>query len=128
DDLATLDRLGLIHIVDFRHEQEIMLTGADRLPAGSACKLVSLPLFDPDHDVFTLISAALTQIRHGDRAEVPAALSNGGSAAAMVQMYRWLVTAPMAREAFGTVVRLIASAEALPLLFHCTAGKDRTGW
>ena len=28
----------------------------------------------------------------------------------------------------GEVLRLIADADAAPLVFHCIAGKDRTGW
>jgi protein-tyrosine phosphatase len=46
----------------------------------------------------------------------------------MLQLYRWFVSSPLARQTFGAAVRLIADEEALPLLFHCTAGKDRTGW
>jgi protein-tyrosine phosphatase len=46
----------------------------------------------------------------------------------MRQLYRWFVSSPPARRTFGAAVRLIADDEALPLLFHCTAGKDRTGW
>ena len=33
-----------------------------------------------------------------------------------------------ARRQFGAAVRLAADADDLPLLFHCSAGKDRTGW
>jgi protein-tyrosine phosphatase len=45
----------------------------------------------------------------------------------MLAIYRWFVTAPAARSAFGTALRRIAAASG-PLLFHCSAGKDRTGW
>jgi protein-tyrosine phosphatase len=54
--------------------------------------------------------------------------TSGGSAATMVQLYRWFITSPLARETFAEALRLVATPEALPLLFHCTAGKDRTGW
>ena len=46
----------------------------------------------------------------------------------MVALYRWFVASPLARDSFARVLRLVATAESLPLLFHCTAGKDRTGW
>jgi protein-tyrosine phosphatase len=46
----------------------------------------------------------------------------------MVQLYQWFITSPLARETFAEALRLVATPEALPLLFHCTAGKDRTGW
>lgn len=129
EDVLALGRLGLAHVIDFRHAEEIELTGPDRLPAAPACRLVSLPLFDPDHDVFTTVSAALRGVK-GARSELLLRLSpqRGGAAAAMVELYRWFVASPVARETVATVVRMLASTESLPLLFHCTAGKDRTGW
>ena len=45
----------------------------------------------------------------------------------MVQVYRAFVEVEGARAAFATLLRSIADAEAA-VLFHCTAGKDRTGW
>src|SRR5437763_10548725 len=45
----------------------------------------------------------------------------------MLAIYRWFVEAPAARTAFGTALRRIAAASC-PLLYHCSAGKDRTGW
>jgi protein-tyrosine phosphatase len=42
----------------------------------------------------------------------------------MIKVYGWLVK--LYGERFGEVLRLIADGE-LPLLFHCMAGKDRTG-
>ena len=32
------------------------------------------------------------------------------------------------REAFGAALRLVCAAGRLPLLYHCTSGKDRSGW
>jgi protein-tyrosine phosphatase len=126
DDVLAVGRLGLVHVIDFRHPEEIELTGPDRLPDSPACQVVAIPIFDPEHDVFTLVNAALGQARRAARDGVsaaPIALSVATDAA-MVALYRWFVTAPEARESFG----LVATAESLPLLFHCTAGKDRTGW
>ena len=47
----------------------------------------------------------------------------------MCQVYRGFVEAEGAREAFAGVLRRIADApDDGGVLFHCTAGKDRTGW
>ncbi len=54
--------------------------------------------------------------------------ASGGSAATMIGLYRWFVTSPLARETYAAALRLVATPEALPMLYHCTAGKDRTGW
>ena len=46
----------------------------------------------------------------------------------MAEVYRWFVRGAAAREGFARAVRLAADPAHLPLLFHCSAGKDRTGW
>ena len=43
-------------------------------------------------------------------------------------MYRWFVTDPVIRSRFAETVRLLADPAGTSVLFHCTAGKDRTGW
>jgi protein-tyrosine phosphatase len=45
----------------------------------------------------------------------------------MQQVYRGFVEIEGAREAFAGVFRELASTDSA-VLFHCTAGKDRTGW
>jgi protein-tyrosine phosphatase len=70
--------------------------------------------------------------------QIPAILANPAAASAMldgmdivgtmVQTYRQLVVSQAARTAYAGLVRLVIDPEATPLLFHCTAGKDRTGW
>ncbi|MFC9896399.1 tyrosine-protein phosphatase [Nocardia sp. NPDC127579] len=42
-------------------------------------------------------------------------------------LYRAFITAPGANTAFATVLRDIIDTDGT-VLFHCTAGKDRTGW
>jgi protein-tyrosine phosphatase len=124
-DVAAVGALRLASLIDFRHPHEIDLIGPDRLPDPPPRRVVSLPLFDPEHDVFTTVSAVLNG-QTGEASVSP--LRDGGSVTAMRELYRWFVEAPMARQVFGAALRLIADEDALPLLFHCTAGKDRTGW
>ena len=124
-DIETLGGLRLACLIDFRHPDEIDLIGPNRLPTTPPVRQVALPLYDPAHDVFTTVSALLTG-RAG--AESMVRLRDGEVAAAMLELYRWFVTSPTAREAFASALRVIASSDELPLLFHCTAGKDRTGW
>lgn len=45
----------------------------------------------------------------------------------MREVYRTFVRHPGAREAFGGLLRRLATTQG-GQLFHCTAGKDRTGW
>lgn len=49
------------------------------------------------------------------------------AAALMERVYLGFVYEPRARAAFGGLLTAIATEDG-PHLFHCTAGKDRTGW
>jgi protein-tyrosine phosphatase len=42
--------------------------------------------------------------------------------------YRRLVVGDAARAAYATFLRTVLDPDRTPVLFHCTAGKDRTGW
>jgi protein-tyrosine phosphatase len=127
-DVAAIGKLGLACVIDFRHQREIELIGPDRLPS-PAPRVVPLPVFDPDHDVFTAVSAVLRG-RAGEEALVHLRedAKSGGAAAMMVELYRRFVYAGDIRTIYSAAMRLVADADELPLLFHCTAGKDRTGW
>ncbi len=120
-DVEVLGRLGLTDLLDLRHGSEIETAPPDRLPAGP--QVAHIPIYDPAHPVFTYISAVLL----GHDLSAYAELAVAGTPSAMLAIYRWFVTAPAARAAYATAVRRIAAASG-PVLFHCSAGKDRTGW
>ncbi len=121
DDVRRLRGLGLTDLLDLRHGSEIDTAPPDRLPPGPA--VAHIPIFDPEHPVFTYVSAVLL----GQDLSRYGHLAVEGTPGAMHAIYRWFVEAPAARAAFGTVLRRIAAATG-PLLYHCSAGKDRTGW
>lgn len=65
---------------------------------------------------------------HGDEDEVPARRETAEDVVAiMEQRYRNFVVLPGQRERIGRALRAIA-AQPGAVLFHCTDGKDRTGW
>ncbi|WP_195911057.1 tyrosine-protein phosphatase [Streptomyces kaniharaensis] len=147
DDLDTLQALGLRHVVDLRSLDEVREAGPDRLPglppaelagdlpagttmtvesaSGDGVTLHHLPVFAEEFDIYVTLRDALAD-RSPERQR--ALLGDGRAAAMMTGLYRWFVTDPVARERFGTVLRLLAAPDGPPLLFHCSAGKDRTGW
>ena len=127
-DVIAVGRLGLACVIDFRHQREIDLIGDDRLPSPGPI-VVSLPLFDPDHDVFTAVSAVLRGQAGAEAiAHLRSDAASGGAAMMMIDLYRRFVNAEESRAVFAAAMRRIATPGELPLLFHCTAGKDRTGW
>ncbi len=106
-DLQHLKHLGLRSVIDFRTPQEIREL-PDRVPS------TVVGQFDLPIDAGSL--AGDFDDRH------PTAAS---TTALMISVYRQLAsdfTAP-----FKKFFRLLADQDKPPLLFHCTAGKDRTG-
>ncbi|MFC1417881.1 tyrosine-protein phosphatase [Streptacidiphilus cavernicola] len=122
-DVELLGGLGVRTVVDLRGLNEVAQNGDDRLPEGA--RLVPLPVYSPEHDIYL----SLREVLAGqDAVAQQALLGNGGAERIMAGMYRWFVTDPGIRALFAAAVRLAADPDAAPVLFHCTAGKDRTGW
>jgi protein-tyrosine phosphatase len=119
-DLERLERLGLRTVIDFRTPGEILLSGPDRLPAGVG--FASLPVSGGDlGGVYELITS-------GDHERQRRELGDGRAAWFMVQMNRGFVADARQREAFAAALRLVCTPARLPLLYHCSGGKDRAGW
>ncbi|MFJ8127079.1 tyrosine-protein phosphatase [Streptomyces hydrogenans] len=120
-DLVTLAGLGLARAVDFRIPLEVGHDGADRLPAGVTA--VARPI--TDNGLFGQLTAAI-----GSRDPVLQEQMLGGGRAAtfMADVYRTFVTDAANRAAFGRTLRELAAPGTGPVLYHCTSGKDRTGW
>ncbi|GAB3671823.1 hypothetical protein GCM10027589_41060 [Actinocorallia lasiicapitis] len=120
-DLAVLTELDVRTVIDFRGPGEVRFSGVDRLPAGVEHR--ELPIFAADHDIYVTLAPLLTT---DDKELQRRVLGDGGAEKIMTEMYRWFVSDPLPRAAFATTFRLLTQGE--PVLFHCTAGKDRTGW
>ncbi|MGY3335710.1 protein-tyrosine phosphatase [Streptomyces filamentosus] len=120
-DLAVLGGLGLARAVDFRIPTEVAHDGADRLPAGVAA--VSRPV--TDRGLFGQLMAA---IGSRDPVRQEEMLGGGRAAAYMTEVYRTFVTDAANRARFGRTLRELAEPGTGPVLYHCTSGKDRTGW
>ncbi|GHB36319.1 protein-tyrosine-phosphatase [Streptomyces cirratus] len=119
-DLTTVSGLGLTKAVDFRVPLEVQYDGADRLPAGLT------PTSRPVSDL-GLYATLLTAISSGDPVKQEQMLGGGRAEAYMRDIYRTFVTGPENRAQFAATLREIAGGTG-PLLYHCTSGKDRTGW
>ncbi len=120
-DVRILAGLGPTVVIDLRHPFEIEVTRPDRLPVNQ--RVVPLPVYDPGHPVFTYVAAVLL----GHDVSAYSEMVTEGTSGAMLAIYRWFVADPVAGRMFAGALREIASAPG-PALFHCSAGKDRTGW
>lgn len=120
-DLSVLGGLGLARVIDFRIPLEVQSDGADRLPTGPT--LVSRPVTDNG-----LYGQLLAAIGSRDPVRQEEMLGGGRAAAFMNEVYRTFVTSSANRERFGATLRDLAAPGTGPQLYHCTSGKDRTGW
>jgi protein-tyrosine phosphatase len=105
-DAASLARLGITAIYDLRSDHEVEMHPDVRVQGASWTQL----------EVKGIPMDAVTDLH--DRATAHEV---------MRQVYRGFVEVEGARAAFATLFREIADGEG-GALFHCTAGKDRTGW
>ncbi len=119
-EVATLGALGPLTVIDFRGPDEIA-AAADKLPPDAS--YVNLPVYNPQSDLYTLLNETI----EGGPAVQQQVLGDGRNVQIMTAYYRWLVTDPTARAQFGTALTNIADSTG-PVLYHCSAGKDRTGW
>ncbi|MFC9703371.1 tyrosine-protein phosphatase [Streptomyces sp. NPDC056943] len=106
-DLAKLKRLDVRTVFDLRMESE-RATAPDRVPAGAT------------HVVADVLAGT------GTFTSMPK--SPAEAEAMMVEGNRFMVSGDTARTAYTTVLDGIADDGRRGVLFHCTAGKDRTGW
>ncbi|MFI6053852.1 tyrosine-protein phosphatase [Streptomyces violascens] len=117
--------LGLRTILDFRTDAE-RGDHPDRVPAGAR-----LVVADALADKISATGApAAAQLKHilADPVVAEEHLGGGKAQALFADTYRSLVSSHSARSAYRTLLTELAADDAGPLLFHCTAGKDRTGW
>jgi protein-tyrosine phosphatase len=115
-DGAGQRRTGLRTVIDFRSDTEVASAGPDRLPPGTGT--VALPVNAGNLDAFFTAGPA----------GLPALLGGGKGEEFMTGINRQFVADPALRAQFASALHLIADAGRQPVLYHCTAGKDRTGW
>ncbi|MGW2042507.1 tyrosine-protein phosphatase [Streptomyces virginiae] len=120
-DVTTVSGLGLTKVIDFRIPMEVQYDGADRLPAGLS------PTARPVSDL-GLYGTLVGAIGSGDPVKQEQMLGGGRAEAYMRDIYRTFVTSPENRAQFAATLREIADGRQGPVLYHCTSGKDRTGW
>ncbi|WP_228002017.1 tyrosine-protein phosphatase [Nocardia australiensis] len=101
-DLTSLTQRQVRYVDDLRTAFERAI-GPDKVPAGATVHTADVIGQAPPQTLLTTLT--------------------GGD-----DLYRAFITAPGASEAFASVLRDIIDTDDGAVLFHCTAGKDRTGW
>lgn len=115
-DLNTLQRLNVTRVIDFRDDAELS-DFPDKLP--TSVHYLHLPVFKEDET-----GASLSTSKPLERF----AIDYNAGRLWMLKAYRDMVTIASAKSAYQEFFRQLLSAnENEATIFHCTAGKDRTG-
>ncbi|MFI0717765.1 tyrosine-protein phosphatase [Streptomyces sp. NPDC021224] len=105
-DLATLHRLGIRTDIDLRTSTE-RSTAPDRLPAGTRYVVADVLGDALSGALPTTEDAAVQMMTEGERT---------------------MVSGDNAKKAYTTLVDATVNPRDAAVVYHCTAGKDRTGW
>lgn len=110
-DLHYLASIPVASVVDFRQLSE-KETAQDRFPV-SMKNYYSFPIFPGNMKGITVENTENQPFSYAD--------------SIMYTLYRSLVTDSVCIQQYRKFFELVQDESSLPLLFHCTAGKDRTG-
>ncbi len=114
-DLKYLEALALDRIIDFRAEHE-KAEAPDRIPSNSDIRIVEIPILDSSTEIW----------RDSRDQFIKDNLRNIDAVKFMIETNIELATrfTPQMRQ----FIHELFSAKGQPVLFHCAAGKDRTGF
>jgi protein-tyrosine phosphatase len=120
-DMAAFAALGVCTVYDLRTEAE-RTAQPDRLPPGTGLVVADVLAGSTDEAPAQLFTVAT------DPAAAEALLGGGKGLALFQRGYREIVGLPSADAAYHRLFLDLTHKEHQPALFHCTTGKDRTGW
>ncbi|MEU5418505.1 tyrosine-protein phosphatase [Streptomyces sp. NPDC020799] len=116
--------LGIHTVVDLRSEHE-RHERPDQVPEGA--RLIVADVMAAGMTGAESVPAKLDSVL-GNPAVADEHLGNGKAEKLLCDAYRAFVTSESACDAYRLLLSALAEPDCGPLLFHCTAGKDRTGW
>ncbi len=113
-DLTTLASIPVTQDIDLRGQAEVRQM-PDRVP--QTATYCHLPVFDEDE----------TDASHSNEEIAKRMQEEGNGYRRMLKVYSRTVTIPSAKRAFQQLFARLLANQSGATLFHCTAGKDRTG-
>ena len=121
DDMEKIAKLNLKNAYDLRTAEE-RDKRPDELPPGVNYVVVDVLADSPQAG-----PAQLEKLMQDPKAE-NVELGGGKVEAGCQKSYREFVSLPSAQREFSKMFLALGDKKQLPAVFHCTTGKDRTGW
>ena len=121
EDVEKLERLALKSDYDLRTTSEVKAK-PDQVPPG-----VQYHLLNVLADAKSAAPAQLEALLHEPK-KANVQLGDGKIEALFIEGYREFVSLSSARKSYRTLFLSLADQQMAPGVFHCTTGKDRTGW
>jgi len=121
EEIKKLERLDLKNDYDLRTSAEAKAM-PDELPPDVKYHLLNV-LADAKGAAAAELEALLHQPKKANLV-----LGGGKIEAMFMEAYREFVTLPSAKKSYHTLFQDLANPQMSPGVFHCTTGKDRTGW
>lgn len=113
EEIQYLKTLGLSFICDLRTEEE---QEQKPNPVVEGVVNISIPAMGGAVAVQSLDQLLPALIRHGSAED------------SFIAVYKQFVTDEQSIQAYQSLIRTLLRSEGQPVLWHCTAGKDRTGF
>ena len=121
-DVEVLEAAGVTTIIDFRGADEVADDGSAPVP--DSIEVIHIPVLD---DTTQALAEALTGVmRGGDPAAVEEMLGGGEAFRIKNESFAQQLKNEETMAGYGQTLELIADAPGA-VVYHCTAGKDRTG-
>ncbi|KRM26940.1 MULTISPECIES: tyrosine-protein phosphatase [Limosilactobacillus] len=114
-DQAVLAAIPVKNDLDLRSNPEVA-AAPDRVPAGATYR--HLPVFAVDE----------TDASHSDEEIAQQMQEEGNGYRHMLDVYRRMASLPSAKKTYQEMFKVLLTTTNGATLFHCTAGKDRTGF
>ena len=122
EDSQQITEAGIRTFVDLRTANDIKSEGADRVPNGVTHHHV--PIFDDGGSGERLRD----MIMRGDLNELREQFGDGKSHQLALDGAAGFAENPDRMASFATAMAIVTNPDNWPLLWHCSAGKDRAGW
>lgn len=121
EDMASIASLNLVNDFDFRTQEERRAV-PDQIPQGVKNIWLNVLADNSSSSAASLNNLFLNPELINKK------LGNGKALESFLDVYKQLVSSESALKSYSQFFHTILDEKQLPSLFHCTTGKDRTGW